>query len=138
MNKAQIVGLKNALSLMQLEVDGGHTPTAGDRLFHTRIAEAAENSVLQRVVCELFDERHNPLFEQLGNHFETVRSWTIAIAEHQAIVDAIASHAPEAARAAMNTHLINSHDRFTANWPAKTAAADTPTPPGKTARRKAA
>jgi len=142
MKKTQIAGLRNALALMQQEVDAGHMPTRGDRLFHERIAEACENSVLQRVVSELFDERHKPLFEQLGNHFETVRSWTIAIAEHQAIVDAIASHSPEAARDAMATHLARSHDRFTANWPAKTpaavAATATAVAPRKTARRKAA
>ena len=138
MKKAQIAGLRNALALMQQEVDAGHLPTRGDRLFHERIAEACENSVLQRIVGELFDERHNPLFEQLGNHFETVGSWTIAIAEHQAVIDAIASHAPEAARAAMNTHLSNSHDRFTANWPAKSPAAEVTVTPRKTPRRKAA
>ena len=138
MKKAQIAGLRNALALMQQEVDAGHLPTRGDRLFHERLAEACENSVLQRIVGELFDERHNPLFEQLGNHFETVGSWTIAIAEHQAVIDAIASHAPEAARAAMNTHLSNSHDRFTANWPAKSPAAEVTVTPRKTPRRKAA
>jgi len=139
MKKAQIAGLRNALALMQQEVDAGRMPTRGDRLFHERIAEACENSVLQRVVGELFDERHNPLFEQLGSHFETVRSWTIAIAEHQAVVDAIAAHSPEAARAAMATHLERSHDRFTASWPADRPAATEPgaTPP-KTPRRKAA
>ena len=93
--------------------------------------------MLQRIVCELFDERHNPLFEQLGTHFESVRSWHMAIAEHHAIVEAIASHAPEAARAAMATHLANSHDRFTANWPTPAATDSAPTP-RKTARRKAA
>jgi GntR family transcriptional repressor for pyruvate dehydrogenase complex len=90
-------------------------PTAGDRLFHLRIAEACENSVLERVVAELYDERMNPLFEQLGSHFETERSWAAAIAEHQAVIDAIAQRSPEAARVAMATHLANSHDRFTAN-----------------------
>jgi len=139
MKKAQIAGLRNALALMQQEVDAGRMPTRGDRLFHERIAEACENSVLQRVVGELFDERHNPLFEQLGSHFETVRSWTIAIAEHQAVVDAIAEHSPEAARAAMATHLERSHDRFTANWPAaKPAATQHGATPPKTPRRKAA
>lgn len=137
MKKAQIVGLRNALALMQHEVDAGHLPTRGDRLFHERIAEASENSVLQRIVCELFDERHNPLFEQLGTHFESVRSWNMAIAEHHAILDAIASHSPDAARAAMAAHLANSHDRFTANWPAP-AATDSAAAPRKSARRKAA
>ncbi len=133
MNKAQVVGLKNALALMQQEVDGGHTPTRGDRLFHLRIAEAAENSVLHRVVSELFDERHSPLFEQLGSHFETASSWAAAIEEHAAVIDAIARHAPEAARAAMAAHLSNSHDRFTANI-AHSAPAEAPPAPAPRSR----
>ena len=113
MKKAQVAGLRNAVAQMQQEVDSGHTPTRGDRLFHLRIAEACENSVLQRIVGALFDERRNPLFEQLGNHFETARSWAAAMAEHTAVIDAIASRSPAAARAAMAAHLSNSHDRFT-------------------------
>ena len=127
MTKAQIAGLRNAMALMQEEADGGHPPTRGDRLFHLRIAEACENSVLERVVGELFDERMNPLFAQLGSHFETARSWAAAIAEHQAVIAAIAQRSPDAARAAMAAHMANSHDRFTANIthapPADTTAA---------------
>ena len=122
MKKAQIAGLREAIRLMEEEASAGQLPTRGDRLFHTRIAEASENSVLLRVVTELFDERHSPLFQQLGSHFETARSWAIAIAEHLAVVDAIASRSPEAARAAMAHHLASSHDRFTASWPAEPAA----------------
>jgi DNA-binding FadR family transcriptional regulator len=136
MKKAHVVGLKNALALMQQEVDAGHTPTRGDRLFHLRIAEAAENSVLHRVVAELFDERHNPLFEQLGSHFETDVSWARAIEEHRAVIDAIARHSPEDARAAMAAHLSNSHDRFTANI-AHAGTADAPAPRRKPARKAA-
>ena len=108
---------------MEDEAAAGQTPTRGDRLFHTRIAEASDNSVLLRVVGELFDERHNPLFEQLGSHFETARSWAAAIAEHRAVLDAIARQSPRRARAAMARHLTHSHDRFTVNWPAEAAAA---------------
>jgi GntR family transcriptional repressor for pyruvate dehydrogenase complex len=136
MTKAQIAGLRNALALMQQEVDTGHTPTRGDRLFHLRIAEVAENSVLERIVGELFDERRNPLFEQLGSHFETAHSWTAAIAEHGAVVEAIASRSAEAARAAMAAHLANSHDRFTASIAHAAPAA--PAPRRKAATRKAA
>jgi DNA-binding FadR family transcriptional regulator len=113
MKKAQIAGLREAVALMQEEVAAGQMPTRGDRLFHLRIAEASQNSVLQRVVAQLYDERHNPVFEQLGNHFETAASWTKAIDEHRAVVDAIAAHSPDAAREAMATHLSRSHDRFT-------------------------
>jgi DNA-binding FadR family transcriptional regulator len=134
MKKAQIAGLREAIALMEQDVAAGRMPTAGDRLFHTRIAAAAENSVLLRVVTELFDERHNPLFAQLGSHFETAKSWTIAIGEHRAVVDAIARQAPQAARDAMARHLANSHDRFTAGWAAEREAAPAKTP----ARRRAA
>ena len=106
---------------MEDEASAGRVPTRGDRLFHIRIAEASENSVLLRVVTELFDERRNPLFAQLGSHFETAGSWATAIAEHRAVVDAIANRLPDAARDAMAQHLASSHDRFTANWPAAPA-----------------
>ena len=115
MKKAQIAGLRNAVALMQQELDSGLLAWQGDRLFHVRIAEASENSVLVRIVGELHDERHNPLAEQLINHFETERSWRAAIVEHLAVIEAIASRSPEAARAAMATHLTNSHDRYTAS-----------------------
>jgi GntR family transcriptional repressor for pyruvate dehydrogenase complex len=118
MKKAQITALRDAIGVMEDEAAAGQKPTRGDRLFHVLIAEASDNSVLLRIVTELYDERHNPLFEQLGSHFETARSWTTAIAEHRAVLDAIASRAPLAARDAMSHHLGNSHSRFTANWAA--------------------
>ena len=122
MKKPQLVGLREAIELMQQEATTGQIPTRGDRLFHLRIAQASENSVLLRLVEELFDERHNPLFEQLGSHFETAQTWAAAIAEHGAIVDAIAAKSPMAARDAMALHLTRSHDRFTAQWPRRQAA----------------
>ncbi len=145
MKKAQIAGLREALVLMEQDVAAGLMPTRGDRLFHLRIAEASQNSVLQRVVAQLYDERHNPVFEQLGSHFETAASWTTAIEEHRAVVDAIAAHSPEAAREAMATHLSRSHDRFTVSI-ASSGTARTPpdasrttgTPPRRRAQRKAA
>jgi GntR family transcriptional repressor for pyruvate dehydrogenase complex len=123
MRRVQLAGLREAIALMEEEAAAGHTPTGGDRLFHTRIAEACDNSVLMRLVSELFDERHNPLFEQLGSHFENPHSWAAAIAEHRAVLDAIAHQAPQAAREAMALHLANSHDRFMASWPAEQPAA---------------
>lgn len=116
MKAAQVRGLKEAIRLMQQEVDDGHMPTQGDRQFHVRIVESAGNAVLTRIVTELYDERHNPLFAQLGSHFENSASWQLAIAEHQAVAEAIAAHDPAGARMAMSRHLTLSHDRFTASW----------------------
>jgi GntR family transcriptional regulator, transcriptional repressor for pyruvate dehydrogenase complex len=140
MKKAQIAALRDAVALMAHDVARGDTPTRGDRLFHQRIAESAQNSVIERIVGELFDERHNPLSEQLGSHFETARSWQRAIAEHEAVIDAIASRSPEAARAAMAAHLGQSHDRFTASIAPATPATHRPTsrPTPRRAPRKAA
>lgn len=142
MKKAQVAGLREAVAQMERDVAAGRMPTAGDRLFHLRIAEASENAVLLRIIGLLFDERHNPIFEQLGNHFENAKSWTVAIGEHRAVIDAITHQSPQAARAAMATHLANSHDRFTANWaerehPAGRMAAGRPVTRKRPAARKA-
>ena len=109
--------LAESIALMEEEAGGGNIPVRGDRMFHLRIAEVSENAVLLRLVAELFDERHNPLFAQFGNHFENAESWAAAIAEHRVVINAIASGAPDEARAAMCDHLEQSHNRFYAAWP---------------------
>jgi len=138
MKKAQIAGLRNAVALMQRELDEGHLAWRGDRLFHARLAEASENAVLVRIVGELHDARHNPLAEQLISHFETERSWRAAIVEHLAVIEAITSRSPEAARAAMATHLTNSHDRYTASIGSARQAAPVVPAKRKPPARKAA
>ena len=138
MKKAQLAGLRDAVAQMERDVAAGRMPTAGDRLFHLRIAEASDNAVLLRIIGLLFDERHNPIFEQLGSHFENAKSWTIAIGEHRAVIDAIARQSPQGAREAMAVHLHNSHDRFTAGWAAERDAVPAkPAPRKRTAARKA-
>lgn len=117
MDAAQVQGLRDALASMAADVAQGRPPIRGDRQFHLALAEAAGNGPLLRTVTELFDERNNPLFDQLGQHFETGQTWRLALAEHQAVIDAIAAGQPDAARAAMRAHLQNSHDRFAGTWP---------------------
>ncbi|MFJ1302846.1 FadR/GntR family transcriptional regulator [Pseudomonadota bacterium AL_CKDN230030165-1A_HGKHYDSX7] len=113
-----VAGLRDAVALMQDEADSGNVPIRGDRLFHVRVAEMAHNSVLVRVVGELFDERHNPISMKLGDYFENPASWAAAITEHRRVIDAIARGDANAARDAMRHHLSCSHDRLTANWAA--------------------
>jgi GntR family transcriptional regulator, transcriptional repressor for pyruvate dehydrogenase complex len=121
--KEQVTSLREALVLMEDELAAGTMPIRGDRLFHVRVAEIAENGPLLRTVGELYDERNNPLFEQMGHHFENEKSWRKAIAEHRAVITAIAAHKAEAARAAMHLHLERSQERFADAWP---QAADLP------------
>jgi GntR family transcriptional repressor for pyruvate dehydrogenase complex len=112
---AGIAGLEEALREMDADIAQGVMPIRGDRMFHARVAEASDNSALVRVVTELFDERGNPLFERLGSRFEGVPSWRAAVNEHRKVLEAIAAHDPERARAAMHEHLERSHDRFAAD-----------------------
>jgi len=108
--------LRAAVKSMEADIALRVMPIHGDRDFHLALAEASGNAALLRVVTELFDERNNPLFEQLGRHFENARSWRAAVAEHRAVLRAVAASDGAGARAAMRTHLDNSHDRFAATW----------------------
>jgi GntR family transcriptional regulator, transcriptional repressor for pyruvate dehydrogenase complex len=106
--------MRAAIKAMEDDIARGVMPIRGDREFHLTLAEACANAALLRVVTELFDERNNPLFEQLGRHFENAKSWRCAVAEHRAVLRAVAAGEVAAARRAMQTHLQNSHDRFAA------------------------
>ena len=108
--------MAEALASMQADTDQGVLPLEGDRAFHNAIVESCANMVLLETVQRFWDARRGPLFERLGGHFETVDSWRSAIAEHQAIFQAIRQHDPAAARLAMHAHMDNSHTRFSVSW----------------------
>jgi GntR family transcriptional regulator, transcriptional repressor for pyruvate dehydrogenase complex len=131
----QVAGLREAIAVMEEDAAHGRMPIRGDRLFHLRLAQAAGNAPLLRVVTELFDERNNPLFEQMGQHFENAQSWRKAIAEHRAVVAAVAARRVEPARLAMQRHLERSQQRFAQAWP---QAQDRPRRPAQRPTAKAA
>jgi DNA-binding FadR family transcriptional regulator len=112
-----------------------------DREFHVIIAAVLGNAVLTELVGYLFDQRINPYFTQLASYFESPETWAQALAEHQAVRDAIVSRNSEAAREAMRTHLSNSQERFSRSFgdtPAvpKGAALQTSEIPNSKTRRK--
>jgi GntR family transcriptional regulator, transcriptional repressor for pyruvate dehydrogenase complex len=109
--------LDTALVQMETDIAAGVMPIQSDRHFHLVIAEAADNGPLLRTVGELYDMRDNPLFEQFVQHFESADSWRVAVAEHRAIVAALAARDPDAARTAMHHHLQRSHDSYAEAWP---------------------
>ena len=117
LKRVQLDPIRAAIDTMEADAAAGRIPTAGDRQFHVRIAEAAENSVLTNVVGQLFDGRSNTLFVKLADYFENPKSWAAAIAEHRRVLDALAARDPDAAREAMRSHLQLSHKRFAAAWP---------------------
>jgi GntR family transcriptional regulator, transcriptional repressor for pyruvate dehydrogenase complex len=84
-----------------------------DRAFHLYIAEKAGNSVLVRIVAELFDARHSPLSLQFGKHFENAITWGQAVTEHKAVIEALSFRNPGSAKKAMQRHLRSVHNRLT-------------------------
>ena len=117
LKRPQLDLIRAAVDMMEVDAAAGRIPTIGDRLFHVRIAEAADNSVLMNVVGQLFDGRSNALFVKLADYFENPKSWAAAIAEHRKVLAALAARDPEAAREAMRAHMQLSHKRFAAAWP---------------------
>ena len=115
--KAHLVAISEALEEMQREMEAGeHHPLSGDRLFHMRIAEATGNGALVAVVEMLWEERTGPLYAQLENHYDTPALWEAAMAEHRAVLKAIAARDAPAARTAMHRHLNMAYKRFSTGW----------------------
>ena len=114
--RTHLDAIDRAIATMRELADRNTMPLEGDRAFHVAIVEACDNVVLAETVQGFWDSRKGPIFTRLGGYFETVKSWRSAIAEHEAIRDAIAARDAAAARAAMHAHMDKSHQRFSASW----------------------
>jgi len=114
--RKDIKQIKLALQAMRDDTHAGRMPLEGDRAFHTAIVQACGNVVLTETVQRFWDSRRGPLFTRLGGYFETAEAWRAAIDEHEAVLTAILAHNAPAARAAMHTHMDNSHARFSVSW----------------------
>ncbi len=104
--------LQRSLKEMRTAIGQGRTPFAHDRQFHALIAAMTGNSLLERLVGELFDERHSPISSQLIEHSETIQTWRQALREHEAILKAIESRDGLEAQNAMRSHLMASQERW--------------------------
>jgi DNA-binding FadR family transcriptional regulator len=114
--KAHVAAIEEALAEMERELVEAKQPLPGDRLFHIRIAEATGNGALVAVVKMLWEERTGPLYKQLEHHYDSPPLWRAAMAEHRAVMKAIAGHDPAAARTAMQRHLNQAYKRFSKGW----------------------
>jgi len=109
--------LRGNLDAMRLQIEAGRKPIELDRQFHLIIAEQSGNSVVMRIVRDLFDERHSPLTAQMRTRYENAETWTYALAEHEKIFAALEARDPLLAQAAMRTHLDTSKQRWMENEP---------------------
>ncbi|NTJ43462.1 FadR family transcriptional regulator [Agrobacterium larrymoorei] len=109
---AALSALRSNLDEMRGDIEAGRKPLDQDRKFHTIIAEQSGNSVLARLVANLFDERHSPISAQLRVKFEDKDTWVFALQEHEAILAALETKDPLLAQAAMHIHLESSRRRW--------------------------
>jgi GntR family transcriptional repressor for pyruvate dehydrogenase complex len=98
----QIRAIRAAHETFRLALDGDRLPTQADIAFHRTIAVAAHNLVYVRVLDALADVLAAVREEQATAVPSSVRD---ALHEHEAVLEAIEAHDPDAARAAMERHL---------------------------------
>lgn len=104
--------LRGIVDDMRTEVTRRRSPVEPDRLFHLTVAEMTGNSVMVRLVGEMFDERHSPISTKLRSRYENARTWNMALKEHEAILRALEARDPLAAESAMRHHLKMSEERW--------------------------
>lgn len=114
--RTQIAAIADALARMRDDAAAGITPRAGDEAFHTAVAQACGNEVLRDTVRGYWQARSGPLFERLGDYFENPASWSAALLEHAAVLEAIRCHDAASARQAMQAHLKKAYTRYSASW----------------------
>ncbi len=107
----QLKQLSGIVEAMRAEMER-RAPLELDRQFHMTLAEMGGNSVIARLIAELFDERHSPLSARLASRYENARTWKAALKEHEAILRALEARDPIAAQAAMLSHLRASELRW--------------------------
>ena len=112
MNPEGLASLGAALQAMRADIADGRDPLEQDRQFHLGIASLSGNSVLMRIVRDLFDERHSPISAQLSVRFDSREGWHTALLEHESIYAALEAADPLMAQAAMRMHLDASKRRW--------------------------
>jgi DNA-binding FadR family transcriptional regulator len=104
--------IRACLDSMRLDMQRGQAPVEADRRFHVAIAELTGNSILTRLVGELFDCRHGAISSRITRRTESTRTWEAALQEHEQIYRALESRDPQEAAAAMSSHLMLARERW--------------------------
>ena len=111
-NAENLAAVRQALDTMRAAVAAQRPALDADRRFHLAIAAMAGNTVLERLVGELYDERYSPLSQQLSARAESQQTWVEALREHEAIVQALEGRDVLAAQTLMRGHLLAAQERW--------------------------
>ncbi|WP_298211790.1 FadR/GntR family transcriptional regulator [Acidovorax sp.] len=110
---ANIAAMRAALDAVAKAVDEGRDAVSADFQFHLEVARATQNSHF----AELMGTLGSMIIPRArlntgdGTHDDLRRYLLRVNGEHESIYDAIVGQDPDAARAAMRTHLANSRER---------------------------
>lgn len=131
-DRPAIGALRDSIARMRGHGENAEERNAADRAFHVAIAEASGNEALAHTVAHLWDLRRGELWTKTEEHFHTAALREQTLADHAAIVAALAAHDARGARDAMRRHLSRVAREFQRRieaLPARGAA------PRRTARR---
>lgn len=104
-SETDIAALRAAMAEMEADIAAGKDSRRADRAFHVRIAGITGNAVLVGLVDGLWAQMLAPMFDMLGRHTGLRGEDSMTMADHEAVVAALARRDPEAAREAMRAHL---------------------------------
>lgn len=112
--EANLKAMREALDAVAAAVEAGRDAVASDFQFHLEIARATQNSHFAELMGTLgsmiiprarLDSADPSASDERSRYLRRVNG------EHESIYDAIVAQDPDAARAAMRTHLANSRER---------------------------
>ncbi len=107
----QLEALESALDKMAQEnTFVGLGPDCADRQFHTIIAEATNNKMMQKLIENLWDTQERSDRIRNAHHSVCSPAPAVRLDEHRAILDALARHDAQAARLAMRKHFARGID----------------------------
>ncbi|HET7031979.1 MAG TPA: FadR/GntR family transcriptional regulator [Casimicrobiaceae bacterium] len=114
--KADLGALRETIVRMREHAEDDGERDAADRAFHVRIAEATGNGALAHAVANLWDLRRGDLWSRIEVHFHTAALRAKTLADHEAIVAALAARDADGARKAMHRHLERVVREFQRRW----------------------
>lgn len=109
-SEAEIGAIAAAIAVMREEHRVAAESERGDRNFHSNIASAAHNGLLQAMIEEVWTEMSGPMWQALQVHIRSPLLRLSWIEDHEAILKALAARDRRRARSAMKTHIERVRD----------------------------
>ncbi|WMS41414.1 FCD domain-containing protein [Acuticoccus sp. MNP-M23] len=107
---AEIATIAEAIEIMREEHRLAAESERGDRIFHSTIASAAHNGLLQAMIEEVWTEMSAPMWQALQAHIRSPLLRLGWIEDHEAVLAALCARDRRRARSAMKAHIERVRD----------------------------